>query len=165
MNINASEITVLACLIVEKALGECSIGLLEAEFVSEFGRWHLKIYIYNPENTEKQITHDDCEAATAKISEYSEVLDNIIPVPYYLEISSPGTERKLKSSKEYTIFRGKRVKVKLKKPINTEKTFFAAIEGFKSEKGLELKLEKTQEIITVEESNISSVKLEPKYNF
>ena len=33
-------------------------------------------------------------------------MDELIPVKYYLEVSSPGLERKFKSDKEFLIFKG-----------------------------------------------------------
>ena len=44
-------------------------------------------------------------------------MDELIPFKYYLEVSSPGLERRLKSTKEYLIFKGHNIVVKVKEPI------------------------------------------------
>ena len=74
---------------------------IEIEFVKENHRWFLRIYLYS---SEKDVTLDDCEKVTRSLSDF---LDELIPVKYYLEVSSPGLERKFKSEKEFVIFKGR----------------------------------------------------------
>ncbi|HBG49992.1 MAG TPA: ribosome maturation factor RimP [Cyanobacteria bacterium UBA9971] len=159
-NINKIEIIKKVTPVIEKAAEESGLILLEVDLVNEFNKWHLQVFIYNPKHP---VTHEDCEKVTTKLDE---CLDLMIPVEYYLEVSSPGSERKLKSPGEYEIFRGKRVKIKLKKPINDNlKTFIGIISEYSKENGLKIKLEETNELIEIEETNISQIKLEPKYEF
>ena len=128
---------------------------IEIEFVKENHRWFLRIYLYSKE---KDVTLDDCEKVTRSLDEF---LDTLIPVKYYLEVSSPGLERKFKSDKEFVIFNGRRISLKLKEPLEgeTEKIFKGEIldwsdtEGltfFRFDDGTELKIPK---------SNIQSAKL------
>lgn len=159
-NLNKAEIINKTTPIIEKAAEEFQLELLEIDLVKEFNKWHLQVFIYNPK---QPVTHEDCEKITNRLAEQ---LDLIIPVPYYLEVSSPGTEKKLKSPKEYLIFKGNRVKIKLKQPIcDNEKTLFAVIIDYSKETGLKVKPEKTNNIIDIEENNISQIKLEPEYKF
>jgi len=159
-NINKTEIINKVTPMIEKAAEESGLHLLEVDFVNEFGKWHLQVFIYNPK---EPVTHEDCGKITTKLDEY---LDLIIPVPFYLEVSSPGTERKLKSPKEYEIFKGNRVKIKLKQPINENiKTFIGTIVDYNKEIGLKIKLEETNNILEIDEKNISQIKLEPKYEY
>ena len=126
--------------IVDKIVKDSGLILVEADFVKEAGKWTLKIFIYNPE---KPITHENCENVTRKLSEH---LDEIITVPYYLEVSSPGIDRKLKSEREYHICKGKRAKIKLK----TGEIFISEIDD---------------EIMKKYRNNeISYTKLDPEYN-
>ena len=128
---------------------------VEIEFVKENHRWYVRIYIYS---YEKDVTLEDCENVTRSLNEF---LDELIPVKYYLEVSSPGLERKFKSNKEFLIFKGRRVSIKLKEALDgeTEKIFKGEIldwddnEGltfFRFDDGLELKIPK---------ENIQSAKL------
>lgn len=159
-NINKIEIIKKVTPVIEKAVEESGLLLLEVDFVKEFGKWHLQVFIYNPK---RSVTHEDCEKVTIKLDEHLELM---IPIPFYLEVSSPGIERKLKSSKEYEIFKGNRVKVKLKQSINENiKTFIGTIVDYKKETGLKIKFEETDQIIEIKENNISQIKLEPKYEF
>ena len=92
---------------------------IEIEFVKENHRWFLRIFLYSKE---KDVTLDDCEKVTRSLSDF---LDELIPVKYFLEVSSPGLERKFKSDKEFLIFKGRRISIKLKNPLEgeTEKIF------------------------------------------
>ena len=125
---------------------------IEIDFVKENHRWFLRIYLYS---SEKDVTLDDCEKVTRSLSDF---LDELIPVKYNLEVSSPGLERKFKSDKEFVIFKGRRISLKLKEPLNgeSEKIFKGEIneaEGltfFRFDDGQEL---------TIPRSNIQSAKL------
>jgi len=146
--------------VIEKAVEDSRLLLLEVDFVKEFNKWHLRIFIYHPK---RPVTHEDCELITNRIDEY---LDTLIPVHYYLEVSSPGTERKLKSSREYLIFKGSRVKIKLKQSVDEmEKVFIASIIDYNNDEGLKIRVEETNDIINIEEKNISYIKLEPDYKY
>ncbi|MEI7473711.1 MAG: hypothetical protein WCK67_02940 [bacterium] len=157
-NVNKNEIIKVITPIIEKAASELGLTALEVDFVQEGGRWHLRTFIYHPEHP---ICHKDCEDITKALDE---ILEPLIPVNFYFEVSSPGTEKKLKNPKEYIVFTGKKVNVKLRQPLeNGTKTFDALIEGYDEEKGLSLKLIDNNEIITIDPKNISSIKLIADY--
>ena len=80
---------------------------LEIDFTKENGKWFLRIFLYKEEG----VTLDDCENVSRSLNPF---LDELIPVKFYLEVSSPGLDRKLKSDKEYIIFQGKLINLKLK---------------------------------------------------
>lgn len=128
---------------------------IEIEFIKENHRWFLRIYLYSKE---KDVTLEDCENVTRSLNDF---LDEMIPVKYYLEVSSPGLERKFKSDKEFVYFQGRRISLKLREPLEgeTEKIFKGEIidwddnEGLtflRFDDGLELKIPK---------DNIQSAKL------
>lgn len=146
--------------ILEKIAEERGLILLETAFVKEAGVWTLRIFIYRENGA---ITHEDCENITRAADAY---LDELIPIPYRLEVSSPGLDRKLKSEKEYNIFRGKRVKIKLKGnsgyPERGTNPFLATIVGY-NEEGLTVQTHDTDETLTIKKEWISLVKLEPEF--
>ncbi len=83
----------------EQVIAELSsIGytLYELEYVKEDKRNILRVYI---DKEIDQISIDDCEVASRHLSDY---LDQIDPIPeeYYLEVSSPGAERELRTDKD-----------------------------------------------------------------
>ncbi len=128
---------------------------LEVDFSKENHRWYLRIYLYS---NEKDVTLDDCEKVTRSLSDF---LDELIPVKYYLEVSSPGLERKFKSDKEFIIFKGRNVSIKLKTPLEgeEEKVFKGEILDFDENDGLKFfRFEDAREL-QIPRSNIQSAKL------
>lgn len=146
--------------IIESTAKNANLELVEADLVQEGGFWHLRIFIYNYDHN---ITHEDCEKITRNLDEGFEEL---IPVQFYLEVSSPGVERKLKSIREYTIFKGKKVEVKLKHvQENLDKIFTANIINYCEETGLELEIIDKKTIVKIPQSNVSQVRLKADFDF
>lgn len=157
-DVNKKEIIDKITPIIEAMTIQLGLILLETDFIKEAGKWYLRIFIYRHE---QPISHKDCENLTRNLDEY---LDQLIPVPYYLEVSSPGTERKLKSNREYNIFKGKRVEIKLKQPSEDNiKAFVAELIEYSCETGLRVRVIENSKVININEKNISSVKLKAEY--
>ncbi len=154
-NFSRKEIIEKITPVIENAAIKNGVIPIEIDFQKESGKWFLRIYIFDPEHP---VDLDDCEKLTRSIDDF---LDEIIPVKYSLEVSSPGLERKIKSSKEYTIFKGKKIKIKLKEEIEelTEKIFIGTILDFQKNIGLTLQIENTEQIVTIQEENINSAQL------
>ena len=128
---------------------------IEIDFSKGNQKWFLRIYLYS---REKDITLDDCEKVTRSLSDF---LDELIPVKYYLEVSSPGLERKFKSDKEFIYFKGRRISLKLKQPLEgeEEKIFKGEILDFDENEGLKFfRFDDGQELL-IPRSNIQSAKL------
>lgn len=154
---NKTEVIKKITPIIEKAVEDSNVSLLELNFVKESGKWYLRIFVYD---TQKPVTHKECGDIARKLNDY---LDEIIPVPYYMEISSPGLDRKLKSEKEYEIFKGKRIKIKIKKTSEEPaQVFWGEILDYREDEGLTIKKEKDNSTLKIKKENITYVKLEPK---
>ena len=128
---------------------------VEIEFVKENHRWYVRLYLYSKE---KDVTRDDCESVTRSLNDF---LDELIPVKYYLEVSSPGLERKFKSDKEFLIFQGRRISLKLKEPLEgeTEKIFKGEILDWDNNEGLKFFRFDDGTELQIPKSNIQSAKL------
>lgn len=128
---------------------------IEIEFIKENHRWFLRIYLYSKE---KDVTLDDCENVTRSLNDF---LDEIIPVKYYLEVSSPGLERKFKSDKEFVYFQGRRISLKLKEPLTgeTEKIFKGEILDWNDNEGLKFLRFEDGDELQIPKENIQSAKL------
>ena len=149
--------------IIENTAMRCGVIPIEIELVKESSNWYLRIYLYSNEH---DISIDDCEKMARGLDN---LLDDLIPFKYYLEISSPGVEKKLKSEKEYIIFKGKSITLKLKKPLNEneDKTFVCKIVDYDPSLGIKIYrfLDKTEYIIKLEDissANLYDDKLEEK---
>ncbi len=123
----ASRVTEL----VKETVEECGCILWDVEFVKEGSDHNLIIYIDKPEG----ISLDDCEMINDAVEP---IIDEADPIEgsYYLEISSPGLERELKTVWHITAFIGERVIVKLYAAKDGKKTFDGTIASFDEVEGL-----------------------------
>jgi ribosome maturation factor RimP len=140
---------------VSEACRKLDLIPVEIDFKNESGRWYLKIFIFSENHT---VTHNECEALTKSISD---TLDEMIAVQYYLEVSSPGIDRKLKSTQEYNIFKNHNVIIKLKNSSEFElKNFKAKLTAFDEEIGLTVFVPDLEKEIILQVNDISSVRLD-----
>ncbi|MEE1014277.1 MAG: ribosome maturation factor RimP [Clostridia bacterium] len=103
--------------------------IYDVEYVKEGGVWFLRIYA---DKEDGGISLDECEAISRKLSE---VLDREDPISqnYYLEVSSPGIERKLKTDTHFQKYMGETVDVGLYKAINGAKQLTGNLKGYDGE--------------------------------
>lgn len=141
--------------LVENTAMRFNLMPIEIDFSKEDHRWFLRIFIYSPI---KEITLEDCENMSRSLGDF---LEELIPVKYYLEISSPGLERKLKSDKEYVIFQGRDIILKLKNAIDDsyDKKFVAKILDFDEKEGLTIFRYKDKKEYLIKKENIIYAKL------
>ena len=95
--------------------------LVDVEFKKGAKHNLISIFIYK----EDGIGLDDCESVSRKIDEILDKEEDLTD-PYYLEVSSPGLDRPIKTKDDYRRNLGKEVEVKLYAPIDRKKQF----EGF-----------------------------------
>lgn len=82
------------------------------EYLSQGKHSLLRVYIDQPAG----IGVEDCERVSKEVSAILDVEDPI-PGNYSLEISSPGIPRPLFYSKQYELYKGSMVQLKLYKPV------------------------------------------------
>ncbi len=103
---------------------ELNLELVEVEMVKEHGMLILRIIIDSPNG----INIDDATLVNEKISV---LLDELDPIDgeYYLEVSSPGVERELKTREDITKAVGQYVNIKTYEKIPVLSTSAKEIEG------------------------------------
>ena len=154
-DINRHEVLEKITPIIENTAMRYGYIPIEIEFIKENHRWFLRIYLYSKD---KDVTLDDCENVTRSLNDF---LDELIPVKYYLEVSSPGLERKFKSNKEFIYFHGRRISLKLREPLEneTEKIFKGEIIDWDDKEGLTFLRFDDGEELNIPPDNIQSAKL------
>lgn len=112
---------------IEEYLETLDLEIWNIEYVKEGRDWFLRLYIDRKEKDE-YVSMDDCQA----VSEYlSDVLDEEAPIEkkYYLEVSSPGIERELFTTKQLRQNIGCEVLIKLYRAIDGKKKIEAILEN------------------------------------
>lgn len=90
----------------------------------------LRIFI---DREDGYIDTDICEKVSKYISEELDEIDDIMPNKYYLEVSSPGMDRELKTDDHLRRYLGEIVEVKLYSGIDGKKVFCGKLEDFSDE--------------------------------
>ncbi|MBR5767462.1 MAG: ribosome maturation factor RimP [Clostridia bacterium] len=112
----------------------------DAEYVREGSRNILRITI----DRDDGIDIDRCEAVHRAIDP---VIDELDPIdePYYLEVSSPGIERELRTDEHFAYAKGQKIDVKLFTAIDGKKHLTGVLNGVEDgESGKELLLDGTR---------------------
>lgn len=154
--LNKREIIETITPVIENTAMRYGLIPLEVLLERENNRWFLRIFIYCADHN---VSHLDCENMSRGLGD---MLDELIPFKYFLEVSSPGLDRKFKSEKEYIIFRGHEIIVKLKNSIDEikEKTFEAKLLDYNEAFGIKIEHQNKEIIIPLDK--IHYVKLNDK---
>ncbi|RPF55957.1 ribosome maturation factor RimP [Aquisalibacillus elongatus] len=126
--------------LVQPIVEDLNLELVEVEFVKEGKNYFLRVYV----DKEGGVDIEDC----GKVSEQlSEKLDEVDPIEqaYFLEVSSPGVERRLKKRSDFERFVGSHIYVKTYEPINHEKEFYGDLTSFEDDLITLMVKEKTRE--------------------
>lgn len=136
--------------LVKNPIEKLGYSLYDVEYVKEGPEYYLRIYI----DKESGIDLNDCEKVSNEINEILDRAD-YIKEQYYLEVSSPGIERKLRKDKHLEQNISKNVEIKLfKKDNNGKKEYTGKLKAFNQE---EIIIETDKEI-TIERKNIAQIK-------
>ncbi len=110
--------------IAESVAAKTNTELVQVEAAGTNRDLVLRIYI----DKENGVTLDDCAAFSQAVEAVLDAED-VIPVRYVLEVSSPGIERELYSLHDFERFTGKLAKLKTKDEIDGQRAFVGMIAG------------------------------------
>ncbi len=114
--------------LVAPILEEMGFELVDVVYLSKYGRWVLRLYI----DTDGGVTIDDCARVSNEIGHLIDVKD-VITHEYILEVSSPGLNRPLKKERDFIWATGKRVKVRMVKPVHGRRNFTGHLKNFEQD--------------------------------
>lgn len=125
--------------------------IYDVEFVKEGGMYFLRVYA----DCDGGIDLDKCEVISRALSDK---LDEADPISqnYYLEVSSPGIERKLKRQEHFDRYIGEKIDIGLYRPINGSKQLSGELIGYD---GTNITAEVDGEKITLPQKETTYVKL------
>lgn len=147
-------------LVAEDALGKMGIELVDAEFKREPSGAVLRLFI----DREGGVSLDDCQVASRTMEPIFESsgVDELIPGPYNLEVSSPGLFRPLKRSRDFERALGRRIKIRTFRPVDERRIFVGLLdrlgEGY-------LFIKDSETLVQIEMTNIAKANLEPELKF
>ncbi|MBI5746520.1 MAG: ribosome maturation factor RimP [Nitrospirae bacterium] len=130
--------------------------LIDVEYLAGGNRAKLRLFI----DKEGGVTLDDCEKASRYIG-YALDVEDPMPTPYVLEVSSPGLDRPLKKPSDYERYKGRLVKIKTKAPVNNQMVFIGRLSGIINEK-VEIKLD-GEKALSISLDDIRLARLEVEF--
>ncbi len=80
------------------------------------------------------VTHEDCSKFSREFGTIIDVEDAVPGGSYVLEVSSPGLDRKLTKAADFERFRGQRVKLTTREPVNNNRHFEGKLESYENGK-------------------------------
>ena len=105
-------------------LDEMNLELADLEYVSEGGYNYLRIYI---ERVDGVTNIEDCVSFSEKIDP---LIEDFIKDKFFLEVSTPGIERRLRKEKDFLRFKGKKIRLALKSKVNDKKVLTGDLVDF-----------------------------------
>ena len=111
--------------LIEKNVSKMGYELVDFEIINR-GEL-LRIFIDKPSS----ITIDDCVAVTNQLKHIFTVEEEIIFDR--LEVSSPGINRAIKKLQDFERFKGEKIKIKTRSPIEERKNFTGILKGTKKD--------------------------------
>jgi ribosome maturation factor RimP len=123
--------------IAERVAGSIGLEVVEVELCGAGKHRMLRVFIDRPgalpaANRPDGVTHEDCSAFSREFGTIVEVEDAVPGGSYVLEVSSPGLDRKLTKAADFERFRGCRVKLTTREPVNDNRHFEGKLESFEN---------------------------------
>ncbi len=146
--------------LIQPILEQHDVYLDDIEYVNEKNEWYLRIFI------EKNNGHLDMDTCVAVSEDISLKLDetDIIKDEYYLEVSSPGAEKPLKTLEKVQSAIGEYVYIQFARPLQGMEEVYGTIlsvEGTMIE--LQYMVKNIKKKCTIDYNDISFIRLAVKF--
>ncbi len=142
--------------VLEPVAEQNGLELVEVNFLHEGGRWILRVTI----DCEEGVTVSHCTLISRELGVHLDVED-LIPVRYHLEVSSPGLDRPLKDEKDFVRFSGKEVYIRTHRSVSGRKKIRGTLKGI--EGGVVRVLLEDGNTLEVPLEDISSARLDFRF--
>lgn len=145
--------------LVEPYLNEKGYEIYDLEYKKEGTNWILRVFT---DNTTRTISLDECVDVSRIISDALDKNEDLIPVAYNLEVSSPGLDRLLRNESDYIWAMNKTLKVKYSVEDNKKTTVEGKLKKFENNI-IELEINKKQSL-NIDISKIDSARRVMKFD-
>ena len=130
--------------IAERVADSSGLEVVEVEVCGAGKHRMLRVFIdrlgaapaagHSDENRPDGVTHEDCSKFSREFGTIVDVEDAVPGGSYVLEVSSPGLDRKLTKAADFERFRGQRVRLTTREPVNNNRYFEGKLESFENGK-------------------------------
>jgi ribosome maturation factor RimP len=117
---------------LEPAIKAEGYELVDIELKGEPGSRTLRLFIDRPD---VGITVDDCGLVSRLVSPLLDVED-IVDGRYFLEVSSPGINRRVRKKEDFERFVGEKVRIETLSPVEGRRKFTGTIEGVENDEAI-----------------------------
>ena len=130
--------------IAERVAGSSGLEVVDVEVAGAGKHRTLRVFIDRPfkdrlgaapaADRPDGVTHEDCAKFSREFGTIVDVEDAFPGGSYVLEVSSPGLDRKLTKAADFERFRGQRVKLMTREPVDNNRHFEGKLESFENGK-------------------------------
>jgi len=138
--------------IADPIISDEGMELVDVEYRRESKGWVLRLYL----DKDGGVTLEDCSRISQEVGRSLDVED-LIQIPYTLEVSSPGLTRPLKTEKDFMKYRNSLIKVKTLDPIQNRRQFTGRLLGVSAN---QIEMEAGGGIFQIPLSNVVKANLE-----
>ena len=142
--------------IANSIANDLDFELVDLEYVKENGRYFLRTYIHK----DGGVNLDDCQKMSEALGEKLDK-DDPIKEAYYLEVSSPGLDRPLKTDRDLERNLGKDIEINLYSPFGGNKSYEGTLTDF-SDRNINIE-NYNHNLVEIPREKISKIKLAVKF--
>ncbi len=136
---------------------EKGFRIVDIEYIKEGKNWFLRIYIDKPGGVDL----NDCAEVNELVSQKLDAIEpDPIPYAYYLEVSSPGAERPLKTEEDFKSAVDRYIHVSLFDPVERANVYDGFLREVTDEKiVMEVKEKNKTKKVEIDRENVSKARL------
>jgi len=125
--------------VAERVASSSGLEVVDVEVCGAGKHRMLRVFIDRPGAAPEPdrpdgVTHEDCANFSREFGTIVDVEDSVPGGSYVLEVSSPGLDRKLTKAADFSRFRGQRMKLMTREPVNNNRHFEGKLESFENGK-------------------------------
>ncbi|QDP40212.1 ribosome maturation factor RimP [Radiobacillus deserti] len=156
----SAKVTEITEELVRPILMDLQLDLVDIEFEKEGKNWFLRVFVDKPGG----VDIEECGQVSEQLSEKLDAEDPVT-VPYFLEVSSPGAERPLKTVEDIKKNVDKNVHVKLYEKMDGEKEFEGVLKSFEEDViTLEIRIKSRKKEIQLPYDKVAKIRLAVTFN-
>ena len=122
-------------MLAARVAGTHGLEIFDVQYRRESSGMVLRVRIDRPGAAaiaEESVSVDDCAHVSRDLSALLDVED-VLPVAYTLEVSSPGLDRPLRTADDYRRFAGRQAKIVLREKVDGQSFFRGRLAGLDDE--------------------------------